>query len=95
MPRLMEKGSDIWSKSSEPVTDRHQLKFFIVSVPGTICTPHQFSINQAQKHSETALDTLFFLGVASTSTAKVHAILANFSKVLPISCKCYISVIHL
>ena len=41
MPRLMEKGSDIWSKSSEPVTDRHQLKFFIVSVQGTICTSHQ------------------------------------------------------
>ena len=37
----MEKGADIWNKSSKPVTDRHQVKIFIVSVSGTICTPHQ------------------------------------------------------
>ena len=49
MPRLMEKGSDIWNKSSKPVTDRHQVKIFIVSVSGTICTPHQIHTRPCAK----------------------------------------------
>ena len=52
-------------------------------------------IDRVQKHSETALDTPKKEGTESSFPVKVHATLANFSKVLPISCKCYISVIHL
>ena len=63
MPRLMEKGSDIWSKSSEPVTDRHQLKFFIVSVPGTICTPHQIPCDSVQRRLLSIKMAVFMDGV--------------------------------
>ena len=44
------------------------------SVSGTICTPHQFSIDQAQKHSETALDTPKKEGTEGSFPIKVHLI---------------------
>ena len=43
-------------------------------MPGTICTPHQFSIDRVQKHSETALDTPKKEGTESSFPIKVHAI---------------------
>ena len=48
--------------------------FSVVSVPGTICTPPQFSIDRVQKHSETALDTPENEGTKSSFPIKVHAI---------------------
>ena len=89
-----ETGKFICSRAYKPVYDAFP-ETRTPQPPGTICTPHQLPTSRVQKPGKTALDTLFFLGIASTSTAKVHAILSNFSKVLPISCKCYISVIHL
>ena len=48
--------------------------FSVVSVPGTICTPPQFSIDRVQKHSKTALDTPENEGTKSGFPIKVHAI---------------------
>ena len=48
--------------------------FSVVSMPGTICTPPQFSIDRVQKHSETALDTPENEGTKSSFPIKVHAI---------------------
>ena len=57
--------------------------FFVVSVPGTICTPPQFSIDRVQKHSETALGTKKKEGAESGFPVKVHAI----SGKIPAICK--------
>ena len=46
-------------------------------MPGTICTPHQFSIDLVQKHSETALDTLKKEGTESSFPVKMHLIVLH------------------
>ena len=47
------------------------------SVRGTNCTPHQFSIDQMHKHSETALDTPKKEGTESSFPVKVHLIVLH------------------
>ena len=44
---------------------------------GTNCTPHQFSIDQVHKHSETALDTLKKEGTESSFPVKMHLIVQH------------------
>ena len=46
-------------------------------MPGTNCTPHQFSIDQVQKHSETALDTPRKEGTESSFPIKMHLIVLH------------------
>ena len=52
----------------------NSLILYRVSVRGTNCTPHQFSIDQVQKHSETALDTPKKEDTESSFPMKMHAI---------------------
>ena len=52
-------------------------RFLRDPVRGTNCTPHQFSIDLVQKHSETALDTPKKEGTAGGFSVKTHLIVLH------------------
>ena len=83
--------SVIWERNCRDCIQQHRYTFcfnslilYRVSVPGTICTPHQFSIDQVHKHSETALDTPKKEGTESSFPVKVHAIPGKTSAICKI-----------
>ena len=75
-------ASVIWERNYRDCTLQQRYTFCFNSlilyrdpVRGTNCTPHQFSIDQVHKHSETALDPQKKEGAESSFPVKMHLII--------------------